>query len=358
MERFTVEERVEAFRRFYAMSNADGPIVGFFWGSYYPWKRYAAAGAIPSGPFRPEALDPPAFLPDYERLRRQHEEAGGETIWSGAAFWGVPWVEAVAGCEVTADHETGSARALARGSQPAPADLPPDADGPWARKAVEFLRALRRRYGGAVPLATTLMRGVGDVLAGLHGAQEFVLRLMDDPAAMRSIAARVAALWTGFARAQLAEIPAFHGGVGSYFYNVWMPGRGVWLQEDSLALLSPPLFADFVLPHVEEIARRFDTVIMHLHPTGLIPVEELAATRLAAIELHLDFGGPSAEDLLPVYRRIQARKPLIIWGDVRPDDLDVLARRLDPQALTVLPVVREADAETAQAIWRRLKAGR
>ena len=54
-----------------------------------------------------------------------------------------------------------------------------------------------------------------------------------------------------------------------------------------------------------------------------------------------------------VYRRIQARRPLIVWGDVRPDDLDVLARRLDPQALAVLPVVQ--DEGTAETIWRRLK---
>jgi hypothetical protein len=48
---------------------------------------------------------------------------------------------------------------------------------------------------------------------------------------MTRTAARVAALWTGFARAQLAEIPDFHGGVGSYFYNVWMPGRGSWRPD-------------------------------------------------------------------------------------------------------------------------------
>jgi hypothetical protein len=179
---------------------------------------------------------------------------------------------------------------------------------------------------------------------------------MDEPGIMKKAAAKVAGLWAGFARAQLDEIPDFHGGVGSYFYNVWMPGRGVWLQEDSLALLSPQLFADFILPHVEALARSFDTVLMHLHPATLIPVEELAATKLAALELHLDFGGPTAEDLLPVYRRIQKRKPLIIWGDVKPGDLDVLSSRLDPRALVVLPVVQ--DAASAEAIWRRLKPAR
>ncbi len=356
MERFTVEARVDAFRRFYAMGNTEGPIVGLFWGSYYPWKRYRASSSVPPGPFGPEALRPREFLPDYERLHRQHEDGGGETIWSGAAFWGVPWVEAVGGCEVVADHETGSARALPRRRPPQPDDLPPDAEGPWARKAAEFLSVLRESSAGAFPLATTLMRGVGDVLAALHGTEDFVLRLMDDPAAMRKLAAGVAALWAAFARAQLAEIPLFHGGTGSYFYNVWMPGRGVWLQEDSLALLSPRLFADFILPHVDALSRQFDTVLMHLHPASLVPVEELAATGLAAIEMHLDFGGPTAEDLLPVYRRIQARKPLIVWGDVRAADLDALARKLDPQALVVLPVVQ--DEGTAAAIWRRLKGRR
>jgi len=336
------------------MDNPDGPIVGFFWGTYYPWKRYRAASGIASGPFGPDALKPELFVPDYERLHRQYEAAGGETIWSGAAFWGVPWVEAVAGCRVVADHVTGSARSLPWPEAPLPEGLPPfDPAGPWTEKAKSFLRLLAKRSAGPFPLATTLMRGLGDVLAAVYGTPEFILRLVDDPASMDRAAAIISDLWIGFARAQLEVIPPFHGGTGSHFYNVWMPGAGVWLQEDSLSLLSPPLFARFILPHVDRVTREFDSVAMHLHPGAYVPIEELVRTGLAAIELHLDLGGPGAADLLSAYRRIQAHKPLIVWGDMNADDVEVLAQRLDPRSLVVLPVVD--DPGVAEAMWRRLK---
>ena len=198
------------------------------------------------------------------------------------------------------------------------------------------------------------MRGFSDMLAGLYGSPEFVYRLVDGESGIYEVIDRLADLWTGFADFQIDRFPSFHGGTGSYFYNLWMPGRGAWIQEDGAALLSPDLFEPLILPALEKVIGHLDSVIIHLHPTGYIPVDLLVETDLAAIELHIDKGGPSAEELLPYYRKIQSRKPLVIWGDLEDSDLKFIKENLDLSALTVLPVIDSP--EEADAIWKLLKA--
>lgn len=61
------------------------------------------------------------------------------------------------------------------------------------------------------------------------------------------------------------------------------------------------------------IAGSFDNTVIHLHPTRFIPSRQLVATKLAAIELHIDDDGPSAEALESHYRTGVETKPLLIW---------------------------------------------
>lgn len=355
MERLSVSERIDGFRRFFAMANEQGPLLGFYLDSYYPHRRYRTESFLPSGPLAPENLPVQPFLPEYERLHKMHEDLGGDFLWSGSAFWGLPWVEALAGCGVTVDQAAGSSRSVPPKAFRGEEDVPGfDPQSPWAVKAREFLRALRHQSAGRYPLGTTLMRGVSDLLSALHGGSEFLLRLIDEPAREQRLVRKLTDLWIAFARDQLAEIPSFHGGTGSFYYATWLPGRGVWLQEDASALMSPRLFAEFVLPSVVEIAAAFDTSIIHLHPSTYVPVDLLVDSPVTAIELHLDVAGPRAEELYPYYRAIQARKPLIVWGDFHDEDLEFFLRKLDRRSLALLPVV--TGPEPAEDIWRRFRS--
>jgi 5-methyltetrahydrofolate--homocysteine methyltransferase len=356
VERLSVEQRVQGFKRFFAMDNSEGPLVGFFRETYYPLKRYRTESFLPGGRLTPDSIDVEAFLPEYERLFRLHDETAGDFIWSAAAFWGIPWMEAMAGCTVVADHETGSSRSEKPECQPRLEQIPEfDTNDPWVQKALEFLGALDRRSRGRYPLATTLMRGISDLLAALYGNPDFLFALMDRPVEMRPVVDKLTELWIKFARAQLDRIPQFHGGTGSFYYAVWLSGKGVWLQEDASALMSPELFEQFIAPAIHRIAGNFDTSVIHLHPSTYIPVEHLVRTPLDAVELHIDFGGPRAEELYPYYRRILDHKPLIIWGDLTPEDLDFVARKLDRRALALLPVVDSR--QQAEEIWSRFKHG-
>lgn len=349
MKQQPIEQRIARTRSFYKMSLLGGPLLGFFLGTYYPLNRYRGAATLPAGQVNPNDVEPAAFSTDYLTLDSAYRALPGDTIWAGSVFWGIPWIEALAGCGVAADHETGSCRSVRPDSPPEPGSIPPfDPDSPWAKKASEFLDMLVSMDAG-FPIGTTLMRGVSDILSALYGSPEFVYRLIDGGEDIREVIDRIVDLWIGFARMQLDRIPRFHEGTGSYFYNLWMPGRGVFIQEDAAALLSPAIFDRSVLPAIDRIISSFDSAIIHLHPTDFIPIDSLLDTSLIAIELHIDKGGPSAEDLFPVYRKIQARKPLVIWGDLTERDAVFIRDNLDPQSLAVLPVVESV--EQAECLW-------
>ena len=58
-------------------------------------------------------------------------------------------------------------------------------------------------------------------------------------------------------------------------------------------------------------------------------------------------------------RSILSRKPLLIWGDLRPEDLDFLMSELPHRGLAINAVV--ASVEEAHAIWdtaSRLRSAR
>jgi hypothetical protein len=80
--------------------------------------------------------------------------------------------------------------------------------------------------------------------------------------------------------------------------------------------------------------------------------------------LHIDEGGPSAEELFDRHRAILARSPLIIWGRLTDADCRWLFTRLPPEGLAIavaLPVSAAlpadapsgADGECGIAAYKR-----
>jgi hypothetical protein len=342
--------RVAAFRALHRRENRR-PLFGFFKGSEYPLPRYPFSRALPEGrPLQPADVDVGAFVADCEQLFEEHEACGGDFLYSASAFWGIPWLEALLGCPVFANHQTGSVYA-----EPPP-DWAPDRlpafspESPWARLMDEMLRALAARSAGRFPLATTRLRGVADLLSALYGGDGFVFALLDKPDEVRRAAARATDLFIACGRFQLERIPLFHGGVGSFYYHAWMPPGTVWHQEDAAALLSPDLYRAFVEPFDRQIVAAFPHVVMHQHSTGFVPTDRYLDMGMSALELHIDSGGPSAQELFDRHLAILRERPLIIWGDIPRADLDWLFSKLPPQGLAIITVVQSPDQ--ARELWR------
>lgn len=350
---FPIGERVERFRRFYRREN-ERALLGFFVGSEYPLHRYRAPAGLPTDrPLTPEDFDVAPYLDDCDRLFDLHEACGGDFIWSASAFWGIPWLEAALGCPIFAGPTAaGSIYATPPPGFCGPGSIPDfDAGSGWLRKAVEFIDRMAERSAGRWPIGTTRMRGISDLLSTLYGGSEFILAMFDQPDEVNAVCRKLTDFWIEFGRLQLTHIPLFHGGVGSFYYNLWAPPDTIWHQEDAAALLSPTLYDEFIRQHDERIARAFSGCIMHQHPTAFVPTDFYMRMPFLALELHIDEGGPSAEALYPVHMNILAGKPLIIWGNIPDGDLNWIFERLPPAGLAVITTVQTP--EEAGAIWRR-----
>ena len=344
-----IADRVALFQAFLRRENTR-PLFGFFKGSEYPLFRYPFSRSLPEGrALQPSDFDVDAFVADSVRLFLDHEACGGDFIYSASAFWGIPWLEAMLGCPLFANHTTGSIYC-----EPPPGFLPDglpgfSPDNPWSRLMDRMLRALAAASGGRFPLATTRMRGVADLLSALYGGDAFVLALFDRPQEVAHIAEQATDLFIDCARFQLERIPLFHGGMGSFYYHAWMPAGTVWHQEDAAALLSPDLYAQAIEPCDRRIVRAFPHVVMHQHSTGFVPTGKYLDMGMRALELHIDSGGPSAQGLYDRHLAILRERPLIIWGDIPPADLDWLFSKLPTQGLAIITVV-DAPAQ-ASALW-------
>lgn len=329
------------------------PLLGFYLDSQYPLHRYPGSRKnISDGVISPGNVVVEDYYDDCDRLYEMYESAGGDLIWSAAPFFGIPWMEAALGCVIKADHTTGSVRSGPPEAFGGPADIPLfDSKNAWVTKAEEFHYKLNEHSGGRYPVGATLMRGISDLLSALYGGEGLLYRIADDPAEVGEAAKRLAEFWISFATHISGKTKLFRGGTGAFFYSVWCPGKTVWMQEDTSALLSPPIFDEYIYPYDLEIINEFENTVIHFHPSGFMPAGKFVKSGIGAIEIHIDKGGPPAEKLYDVYMEVLTEKPLIIWGDLSPNDLEFIKNNLPTEGLLINTTA--GTPEEAVMIWER-----
>jgi len=341
---FSIQTRVNNFTQYYNLNNSR-PLLGFFLESEYPVERYPTSQKLPDNtPLAPNDFISEDYLADYDRLFDLHEQAGGDFIWSASPFWGIPWLEAALGCEIYKCSQTASLhnkQHITFSQSPIVSDF--DVSNPWVAKALEFTKVIAGHSNSRYPLATPRFRGIADLLAALYGNEVFIFKFKESPKEIKEVCERLTDFWINFAKAILDEIPLFHGGVGSFYYNMWAPADSVWHQEDAAALLSPSIYEEFILPCDIRIAESFNGCFMHMHPTGFYPYKQLLETPMTCLELHIDAGGPDAEELYSVHKQILEKKPLLIWGRIPEKDLDWIFGKLPHQGLAVNVAVDSVD---------------
>lgn len=348
----SIGQRVELFKKFYKKEN-NRPLLGFFKGSEYPLHRYPSMKNLPEDrALVPGDFPVDSFIEDSERLFKAHEECGGDFIWSASAYWGIPWLEAVLGCPIFASQSSGSIYSEPPSSFNGPDSiLSFDANNPWLQLMETYLNRLAEKSAGRWPIGTTRMRGISDLLSALYGGTETIFKMMESPEEIEEVSSKLTDFWLQFAQFQLDFIPEFYNGIGSFYYNAWAPKGTVWCQEDAVALLSPELYFGFIEGCVRKITDKLTATIMHEHSNGYVPVDSYLTMKFNAMELHIDEGGPNAEELYETHQKILAEKPLIIWGDIPENDMNWIFSRLPPQGLSVITVVESP--EEAKQIWNK-----
>lgn len=343
---------------FWSRGFAQRPLLGVAVNITFPAVRFAEL-QTEQGRMTPDMINPESFLEDWERSFA-HTEARGEDLFMVASpYAAVPWMEAIAGCEVYASPASNSIWA----EHPDPswealAQVGFDPSNPWLLRLVEYTKALREHAARRYPISTPILRGVSDIATALLGPQRFVLEFYDHPRELRQLLARCAEIWQGVGQALVGAFGSFHGGQCAGRRRVWTPGTCMLYQDDAAAMLSPPLFQEFILPYEHDILKQYARTMIHTHSGTLhIMIDGLLSLRsLHGIEVQFDPSGPSLSALLSAFRRIQEQKALLISGelaDLTMDGIKMLLRELSPRGFCLLPKVNtEAEADALLGVFR------
>ena len=335
-------EVAELHRRFYHGEPSDRPLLGFNLGFYIHQAYPTLAKSLPKGQVMPDDILVDPFLEDCERLYQAHLRLGDDYPFIAAPFIYIPWMEAIMGCPIHASETT-------LWAEPAVDDWGswhwrrPSVDSdPWARKLIELMEALVDHSNGRYPVAATLMRGPADLLSAMRGAIRFPLDFYDCPDLVRRAAELCAEVWIEVGKAQLDMVPVSSVGymAGAHGLRSWAPDKLIWLQEDAMALLSPRLFQDVILPLDRRIASEFPCVAFHLHGSALWAVDDLAgAPELNVIELNYESAQCDVEGTFAGWHAILKRKPLVIWKEFNGEAfwpwLDRVLSEFGPNGLSI-----------------------
>ncbi len=200
----------------------------------------------------------------------------------------------------------------------------------FTRRATE--RTILASAGRIIPAVTDL-GGAMDTLAAIRGTGNLLADLYDCPGRVKAMSARVLDWWHEAFDALAAPIlGAFGGTVDRWGY--FSPGRHYPIQCDFAAMLSPAMFAEFVLPGLEEQCRRLEHSIYHLDGPGQVGHLDmlLGIDRLEAIQWVPGAALPDADDAqwFPMYQKIQrAGKALVL--PLPPEKVEWMLGQLDGQ---------------------------
>lgn len=298
---------------------------------------------LADGTLATQDLDLTPDMLDVDRVSGELAELGpllrhGDVFATRAPYGRVPWVEAILGCPIRATIIGGSMRTRS---------FITDWDA-WNRRDqghgqawFDLLKLLTERLversRGRYAVVHTLMRGPTDLAEAVLGPEFMSLSMYDSPTALRGFLEEATQTFIEILKAQLERIPTIEGGY-VHPYGVWAPGTVVRTQCDATAFLSARQYADWFLPYDQLISAAADYALIHLHSCSLHTVEPLLQVeRPQAIQVTLETGDavPTLEEMVPIFQRILAVKPLIVDGPLTPIEVHCLREELPGDGLYI-----------------------
>jgi hypothetical protein len=300
-----------------------GVSIGFFANEAYP----RVMSRIGPGAVKPESIPVDELLKDFDE-RWEAQRDIGDFPFTCSPFPSIPWLEAIAGCTIMSSPTSFWAEPCLQDLESWEWDRPV-LENPWAQRLLELMQVLVKHSRGRYQVSPTLMRGPSDILAAMRGSSQFVLDLVDTPDLVVSALRQCARIWREMAQAQLDLIPPSSEGYVALesALRAWAPDRLLWLQEDAMALLSPKLYREFIMPFDRELSSAFPCVAFHVHGTALWAIDELVLIPgIDALELNLEAVMCDVAGTFAGWKKIQNHKPLVIWRSYADDFSSWLAR--------------------------------
>lgn len=334
----TIGYKTNRHKAFWKSENT-APLVGFCHGSYFVSKRYHAAGKLLElhRKIEPCDINVEDFAEDYIRMFEVWEKSNSDMIFTAAPFTGIPWMEAMLGCDVYSTGTSFIASSDHRSIEDA--DVGEIRNEHWLDKYIEFTCMLEKLSQGRFPVGQPIMRGPTDILGTIVGQDHLVYSFYDYPEKVARLLNDTVDVILYVIGEQKKHVSQFHGGQSIGFYDLWCPGRCIWFQDDLNALLSPEIYRKFIYEAHNRISRAYEYSLVHMHPAAFFLIDDfIGMPYLDAIEINKDVGGPSVTEMLPVFKKVQQAKKLVLWGDFSEEELLEINGALKPEGLCIITV--------------------
>jgi|GEM_PF-1358639 len=309
---------------------------------------------------RPEMLDPQELQPPPVPLEGPDQLCSRVVFNTLPPYWRLPWVAGLMGCglQVAAAGRTIWPTPYATDDWFARPDLGFQPDPAWLSRLLAFQQYIIDRYYPAesIPALDPICRGPGDLLLHILSPDLLYLGFYDHPNEVKLLLDQITTLYITWARTQLDMIPPTFGGYCN-FYGLWSPGPCIRTQSDYAINLSRRTFEEFIMPSMRRVLNSFPYQIVHTHSGGWRLAEWLLEIdELKAIEVSMDPGGPTVEQLIPLWSRILQKKSLILIGPLTQRQVDLLISSLPPCGLFLdNEIVSEEELPNAYEYEKRSK---
>ena len=330
-------EIVRRHRAFWACEELDRPLIGVVHNLYIDPQLVALA--LGEGERQPQDVDPAPILDEYDKVALTREQIGDDLIGTAEPLMGIPWLEAICGCQVVASDTSVWPQSPPEGTRIDGIEF--SEDNPWFQKLLETMHLIVEFVGDRYMVTNTShLRGTSDVLAALLGSNQFYLSLYDDPDRIAHLAEQVADVWINIVHAQTKIAASYRGGYGLRQFMLWAPAPTVWLQDDMSGMISLQHYRRFFLKPVCRMSS-LPYGVFHLHIPSLHVAETVAdVPNVRAVNVYFDSPSVTLQDAMPTLARLQARRmPLILGKDSYEgfslEEYDEILEVLSPRGLCV-----------------------
>ena len=232
-----------------------------------------------------------------------------------------------------------------------------DPQSPVLAEELQVVDTLCRATQGRAMISFPDNCGILDSLAALRGTENLLMDLVEEPDAVLDALAR---LREGFLDSsdrffsvlrENNDGGSFHG-----WMSTWSPGRHGQLQADFSVMISTAMYAEFVLPELEEISAHWDHSLYHLDGQEQLRHLDLilSVPGLSGIQWTPVAGQPPTSHFIPQLRHIQeAGKCLVLMPQAW--ELPLLTRELLPGGV-IYNIGGVATEDQAQEIARFMES--
>jgi hypothetical protein len=153
----------------------------------------------------------------------------------------------------------------------------------WTIKTTEmYLEKSKGRFITGIP---DLIEGI-DILAQLLGNENLLMSLLDCPAEIHRLLDQLDDIYFEAFDPLYNLVKDNRNGNAFIAFNAWGNGRTIKSQCDFSAMISPDMFAEFVVPHLKTQCERVDYCVYHLdgpdavkHINHIVSVDKLNAVQ-------------------------------------------------------------------------------